>query len=81
MQLEIVSTLAAFASLNSSAYAKTDWKKETEQGVQPSHYVVYIDTTDLIHRYRNSWDDVVTSLVLDLSRKDAKTAEPNKIQI
>ncbi len=61
-------------------YAKTDWKKDTEQGVQPSHYIVYgyyIDTTDLIHRYRNSWDDVVTSLVLDLSRKDAKTVEPN----
>ncbi len=59
-------------------HAKTDWKKENGQDVQPAHYVVYgyyIDTTDLIHRYRNSWDEAVTSLVLDLSQKDAKKTE------
>ena len=56
-------------------YAKTDWKKEIVQGETPSHYVVYgyyIDTTDLIHRYRNSWDDAVTSLITDLGIRDAK---------
>ena len=59
-------------------HAKTDWKKEAGQDVQSAHYVVYgyyIDTTDLIHRYRNSWDEAVTSLVLDLSQKDAKKTE------
>jgi hypothetical protein len=59
-------------------HAKTDWKKENDQEAQSSHYVVYgyyIDTTDLIHRYRNSWDEAVTSLVFDLSQKDAKTKE------
>ena len=53
-------------------HAKTDWKEES---AQTAHYVVYgyyIDTTDLIHRYRNSWDEVVTSLVENLSKKDAK---------
>lgn len=59
-------------------HAKTDWKKEMGRDDQPAHYVVYgyyIDTTDLIHRYKNSWDEAVTSLVLDLSKKDAKKAE------
>ncbi len=56
-------------------HAKTDWKKEDNADAQPSHYIVYgyyVDTTDLIHRYRDSWDETVSSLVFDLSQRDAK---------
>ena len=73
-----IGTIENGSSWKYIGHAKTDWKKENDQDVQPAHYVVYgyyIDTTDLIHRYRNSWDEAVTSLVLDLSKKDAKKAE------
>lgn len=59
-------------------YAKTDWKKEPGTDKSTPHYVVYgyyIDTTELLHRYRNSWDEVVASLISNLNQKDAKKSE------